>query len=37
LLPWEHVCLRSSHSVTAVIYLLVSRSLPSNGSICHKL
>jgi hypothetical protein len=35
LLPLEHVCLWCSYSVTAVIYVLNSRSSPSNGSVCH--
>jgi hypothetical protein len=30
-------CLRSRYSVTAVVYWLLSRSLPSNGSICHNM
>jgi hypothetical protein len=37
LLPWEHVCLRSCYSVTAVVYLLISWSLPSSGSECHNI
>jgi hypothetical protein len=35
LLLWEHVCLRSRYSVRAVVYLLISRSLTSNGSAYH--
>jgi hypothetical protein len=35
LLPSKHVCFRSRYSVTAVVYLLISRSLPSNGSTCN--
>jgi hypothetical protein len=31
---WEHVCLRSRYSAMALIYLLIWRSLPSNGSTC---
>jgi hypothetical protein len=31
-LPWEHVCLRSHYSVTALVYLLIWWSLPSNRS-----
>jgi hypothetical protein len=31
LLQLEHVCLRSRYSVTAVVYLLTSLSLPYNG------
>jgi hypothetical protein len=37
LLPWEHVYLRSRYSVTAFAYLLISRSLPSNGSTCYNM
>jgi hypothetical protein len=35
LLPWKHACLRSRYLATAVVYLLLSWSLPSNGSTCH--
>jgi hypothetical protein len=35
LLPWEHVCFQSRYSVTYVVYLLISQSLPSKWSICH--
>jgi hypothetical protein len=35
LLPWKHACLQSCYLVTAVVYLLISRSLPSNGSTCQ--
>jgi hypothetical protein len=28
-------CLRSRYSLTAVVYLLISWSLPSSGSACH--
>jgi hypothetical protein len=35
LLPWNHICLRSRYIATAVLVLLISRSLPSNGSTCH--
>jgi hypothetical protein len=35
--PWEHVRLRSRYSVTAAVYLLISRSLPSNGSTCYNI
>jgi hypothetical protein len=37
LLPLKHICLRSRYSVTVVVYLLISRSLPSNGSTCQIL
>jgi hypothetical protein len=33
--PWEHVCLRNRYSVTAVVDLLTSRSLPSKGSTLY--
>jgi hypothetical protein len=33
--PLEHVCLRSRYSVTALVYMLMSRSLSSNGSTCY--
>jgi hypothetical protein len=36
-LPSNHACLRSRYSVTAVVYLLVSRSFPSNGFSCHNI
>jgi hypothetical protein len=35
LLPWDHVCLQNRYSVRAVVYLHISRSLPSNESACH--
>jgi hypothetical protein len=31
----KHASLRSRYLVTAVVFLLISRSLPSNGSTCH--
>jgi hypothetical protein len=34
-LPWKHACLWSRYSVTAVVYLFISRSLSNNGSRCH--
>jgi hypothetical protein len=37
LLPCKHACLRSPYSVTTVVYLLILRSLPSNGSECHNV
>jgi hypothetical protein len=37
LLPWKRACLRSLYLVTAVVYLLILRSLPSNGSTCHSM
>jgi hypothetical protein len=37
LLPWEQICLRSCYSVTAVVYLLISQSLPNNGSTCYTI
>jgi hypothetical protein len=37
LFPWEHVCFRSRYSVTAVAYLLISLSLPSNWSTCYNI
>jgi hypothetical protein len=35
LFPWEHICLRSRYSETALVYLLISRSLPNNESTCN--
>jgi hypothetical protein len=35
LLPRKHVCLQSRYLATAVVYLLIPQSLPSNGSTCH--
>jgi hypothetical protein len=35
LLPWQHVCLRSRYSATALVYLLISWSLHSKGSTCY--
>jgi hypothetical protein len=29
--PWEHVCLRSRYSVTALVYFLISTSFPAVG------
>jgi hypothetical protein len=37
LLQWKHACLRSLYSVIHVVYSLISRSLPSNGSICRNI
>jgi hypothetical protein len=39
LLPCTYVyaCQRSYYSVTTVVYLLISRSLPRNGSICQNM
>jgi hypothetical protein len=37
LLPWEHVCLQSRYSLTALVYLFISRSFPSNGSSCYNM
>jgi hypothetical protein len=37
LLPWEHICLRKSYLVTAFVYLLNSRSLASNESVCSNI
>jgi hypothetical protein len=36
-LLWKHVCLRSRYLVLAVVQLLISRSLSSNGSTCHNI
>jgi hypothetical protein len=33
-LSWKHASLRSRYVVTAVVYLLIPLSLPSNGSAC---
>jgi hypothetical protein len=35
LFPWEHICLRRCHSLTTLVYLLISWSLPSNRSTCY--
>jgi hypothetical protein len=35
LLQWKHACLWSCYLVTAVVYLLISRLMPSKGSTCH--
>jgi hypothetical protein len=35
LLRWEHICLRSCYSVTALLYILHSRSLPSDRPTCY--
>jgi hypothetical protein len=35
LLPPKHAGLRGRFLVTAIGYLFISRSLPSNGSTCH--
>jgi hypothetical protein len=35
LLLWKHACLWSCDLVMAVVYLLISQSLPWNGSTCH--
>jgi hypothetical protein len=37
LFPLEHICLRSRYSVTAVVYLLITRTLPSNGSTYYNI
>jgi hypothetical protein len=36
-LPCKRACLRSRYSITAVVFLLISQSLPSNGSTCHNM
>jgi hypothetical protein len=36
-LPLEHVCLRRRYLVTALVYLLISLSLPSTGSTCYNI
>jgi hypothetical protein len=33
--PWKHVRFRNRYSATALVYLLISLSLPSNGSTCY--
>jgi hypothetical protein len=35
LLPWKYACFLSRYLATAIIYLLISLSLPSNGSTCR--
>jgi hypothetical protein len=37
LLLRKYACLRSSCSVTVVVYLLICRSLLSNDSVCHNI
>jgi hypothetical protein len=37
LLSWKHACLRNHYLVTAVAFMLIWRSLPSNGSACHNI
>jgi hypothetical protein len=37
LLTCKHACLRSLYSVTAIVFMLTSRLLPSNGSTCHNM
>jgi hypothetical protein len=37
LLQRKHACLRSRNSVTAVVYILISRSLPSSRSQYHNI
>jgi hypothetical protein len=37
LFPWEHPCFRSRYLVTAVVELLISLSLSSNGSTCNNI
>jgi hypothetical protein len=34
---WKHACLRRRYLATAVVYLLISRLLPSSGSTCHNI
>jgi hypothetical protein len=34
---WKHACLQSRYLATTVVYLLISRSLPSNESTCHNI
>jgi hypothetical protein len=36
-LPNNGHCLRSCYLATAVVQMLISRSLPSNGSTCHNI
>jgi hypothetical protein len=36
-LPSNSRCLQSHYLATAVVQLLISRSLPSNGSTCHNI
>jgi hypothetical protein len=36
-LPWEHICLRSRYSVTALVYLLLSRKLSTKESTCYNM
>jgi hypothetical protein len=33
----KYACLRSRYLETAVVYLPISRSLPSNGATCHNI
>jgi hypothetical protein len=35
--PWKYVCLRSRYSASALVYLLTSRPLSINGSVCYKI
>jgi hypothetical protein len=35
--PCEHVCLWSRYSAAALIYMLISRSLPIDGSTCYNI
>jgi hypothetical protein len=37
LLPWIHACLQSHYLAMAAVYLLISWSLPINGSTCHNI
>jgi hypothetical protein len=37
LLSWKYACLQRRCLTTAVVYLLIPRSLPSNGSKCHMI
>jgi hypothetical protein len=37
LLPWKDTCLQSRYMATAVLYMIIPRSLAINGSTCHNI
>jgi hypothetical protein len=37
LLPCKHACMRCRYSVTTAVFLLISRSLSSNGCTCYNM
>jgi hypothetical protein len=37
MLPWKYACLLSRYLATVAEYLLIPRTLPSNGFTCHNI